>query len=293
MSQATLDFTASHELPRAFMSPSKIVGLTLGLVLVASVGVLDAVTGGKNSVLALYLLPIIASTWLAGRAIGLLITVLCAICWFVAQTVVEDPISESNWEILQNAVMRLAVFFVVHMLVVRLLDMRASSVDMTRYDQATRLPNRAAFFYRSTITLGQPQTHNRPLALILVDIIDLHAINRRFGQQRGDLALELTAHAVRAAKRPDDIVARTGGDEFALLMPVTGPTEAAITVDTLKRHLAQVELLTGCEVRHNIVVAQCDRPPLALEDLLTIAEGAISTSPGVSNVHFTEAAVSA
>lgn len=293
MSQATLDFTASHELPRAFMSPSKIVGLTLGLVLVLSVGVLDAVTGGKNSVLALYLLPIIASTWLAGRAIGLLITVLCAIAWFVAQTVVEDPISESNWEILQNAVMRLAVFFVVHMLVVRLLDLRASSVDMTRYDQATRLPNRAAFFYRSTITLGQPQTHNRPLALILVDIIDLHAINRRFGQQRGDLALELTAHAVRAAKRPDDIVARVGGDEFALLMPVTGPTEAAITVDTLKRHLAQVELLAGCEVRHNIVVAQCDRPPLALEDLLTIAEGAISTNPGVSNVHFTEAAVSA
>lgn len=292
MSQATLDFTASHELPRAFMSPSKIIGLCLGLALVALVGVLDAITGGKNSVLALYLLPIIASTWLAGRSIGLLVTLLCAISWFIAQSVVDDPISDSNWEILQNAVMRLAVFFVVHMLVVRLLDLRATSVDMTRYDQATRLPNRAAFFYRSTIALGQPQTHNRPLVLILVDIIDLHAINRRFGQQRGDLALELTAHAVRAAKRPDDIVARMGGDEFALLMPVTGPTEAAITVDTLKRHLAQVELLAGCEVRHNIVAAQCERPPLALEDLLTIAEGAISTNPGVNTVQFTEAAVS-
>lgn len=292
MSQATLDFTAAHELPRAFMSPSKIVGLILGLVLVVLVGALDAVTGGKNSVLPLYLVPIITSTWLAGRSIGLFITVLCAIVWFIAQSVVEDPISNSIWEVLQNAVMRLAVFFVVHMLVVRLMDLRASSMDMTRYDQATRLPNRAAFFYRATITLGQPQTHNRPLALIIVDIIDLHAINRRFGQQRGDLALELTAHAVRAAKRPDDIVARVGGDEFALLMPVTGPTEAAISVDTLKRHLAQVELLAGCEVRHNIVVAQCERPPLALEDLLTVAEGAVSSNQGENHVQFTEAAVS-
>ncbi|MBL0871038.1 MAG: GGDEF domain-containing protein [Phycisphaerales bacterium] len=292
MSQATLDFTASHELPRAFMSPSKIVGLSLGLLLVVVICLLDTITGGKTSVLPLYLLPVIVSTWLAGRSIGLFITFLSSVAWFVAQIFADDPISDNTWDLLQNGVMRLAVFFVVHMLVVRLLDLRASSVDMTRYDQATRLPNRAAFFYRSTITLGQPQTHNRPLALILVDIIDLHSINRRFGQQRGDLALELTAHAVRAAKRPDDIVARIGGDEFALLMPITGATEAAITVDTLKRHLAQVELLAGCEVRHNIVVAQCDRPPLALEDLLTVAEGAVSTNPGVNNVHFTEAAVS-
>lgn len=292
MSQATLDFTASHELPRAFMSPSKIIGLSLGLVLVVVVCFLDTVTGGKTSVLPLYLLPVIVSTWLAGRSVGLFITFLSSVAWFIAQVFTDDPISNDVWELIQNGVMRLAVFFVVHMLVVRMLDMRATSVDMTRYDQATRLPNRAAFFYRSTIALGQPQTHNRPLVLILVDVIDLHAINRRFGQQRGDLAVELTAHAVRAAKRPDDIVARIGGDEFALLMPITGPTEAAITVDTLKRHLAQVELLAGCEVRHNIVVAQCERPPLALEDLLTIAEGAISTNPGVNTVQFTEAAVS-
>lgn len=273
-------------------SPVKPIAIIGGLILTAGVFFLDYTTSVKTSILAAYLVPVVFSTWLGGAAIGLFFTVACAAVWYVAQYT-DDSQSLEGLDLIQNAAMRLAVFWIVHALVVRILRLRDSSLDTTRYDAVTGLPNRAAFFYRATVTLGQRRSSTQPMSFVMVDILDLHALNAQHGQQRGDLVISLTGHAIRATKRPEDVIARTGGDEFVLLMPATSVDESAKMLELLRARLVEVQQLAGCPVRFTIVHCQLTRPPLALEEMLNFAEGQVECHRGeVANVAFTDGVAS-
>jgi diguanylate cyclase (GGDEF)-like protein len=68
--------------------------------------------------------------------------------------------------------------------------------------------------------------HERPLSLLMIDIDHFKSINDRFGHDVGDRLIVQINNACRDQKRKSDIVARLGGEEFALLLPET-PLEAA------------------------------------------------------------------
>lgn len=285
MSQVSLEMFSEHN---SFKTPARLVALVVGVALALLIGVIDYTTGTKTSVLVLYLLPVIFTAWLGGHALGIFIALFCGVIWTSAQFAAEDSIFGSTFEVLQNGIMRTAVFLVVEYLVTQLDRALTSKQDVSRYDVTTGLPNRSAFFYRGAIALGTPEAHDAELALIMVDIDRLHALNTKYSQQRGDLIISLTAHALRAAKRPGDVIARTGGDEFALLMPMTNESTAKQQLAVLRRQLDTVEQLAGCPVTHSVIHVQCQRPPLALEELLNFAEGEIRRTDGLRSISYSE-----
>jgi diguanylate cyclase (GGDEF)-like protein len=65
----------------------------------------------------------------------------------------------------------------------------------------------------------------RPLSVMMIDIDHFKTVNDQFGHAVGDRVLKSVADLCRAAKRDSDIVARVGGEEFAIMLPET--TEAA------------------------------------------------------------------
>ncbi len=92
------------------------------------------------------------------------------------------------------------------------------------HDQLTGLFNRP---YYETVRNRMSREQASPLSIIHADINSLKLINDAFGSETGDRIIQKTAELLAATLRNEDILARIGGDEFALLLPGTGAKSAA------------------------------------------------------------------
>ena len=100
--------------------------------------------------------------------------------------------------------------------------MQAELERLSLTDPLTRLPNRRAF--ESAGARGREVTHykGRSLSLLIVDADHFKRFNDRYGHQVGDEVLQGLARCLSASvHRPDDLVCRVGGEEFAVLLPDT------------------------------------------------------------------------
>jgi diguanylate cyclase (GGDEF)-like protein len=97
--------------------------------------------------------------------------------------------------------------------------------DHRAFDRITQLAD--ARYLRRQIQLERQRRPGQPCAVALLDIDGFHLINRTYGQQEGDRALQAVGHMLLLNLRSDDLLCRYAGDRFAVLMPGTGAQEAA------------------------------------------------------------------
>lgn len=81
-----------------------------------------------------------------------------------------------------------------------------------------------------------------PLSLIMIDIDDFKRYNDGYGHLAGDQVLKTVANAIRRPLRPNDLIARFGGEEFAVLLPETTLENAAIIAERLRSHVSKARL---------------------------------------------------
>lgn len=105
-------------------------------------------------------------------------------------------------------------------------------------DKVTGLYNRA-FFEEELHRLDTPR--NLPLSIIVGDVNGLKLINDVFGHQEGDLYLKKAAGVLHDCCRKGDIIARWGGDEFALLLPLTPAPTAENICQRIKTACSQTD----------------------------------------------------
>jgi len=115
---------------------------------------------------------------------------------------------------------------------------------MSYHDILTGLYNRR-FFEEEIKRLDTKR--NYPLAIVMADINKLKIVNDVFGHKKGDALLKKAAEIIKNECRSDDIIARIGGDEFAVMLPNTTIEDATMLIDRIKKicsktHIKAIEI---------------------------------------------------
>ena len=104
-------------------------------------------------------------------------------------------------------------------------DLKAANVQLRRLaslDGLTGIGNRRALDERFSQEWGRSSRAQSPIALLMIDIDHFKQFNDRYGHHAGDQALQAVADALNShMRRPSDLAARFGGEEFAVLLPNT------------------------------------------------------------------------
>ncbi len=95
---------------------------------------------------------------------------------------------------------------------------------LSAHDQLTGLPNRALLADRMEQALGAAKRSGAQVAMMCLDLDHFKSVNDTFGHAAGDLLLREVVSRLRANLRENDTLARTGGDEFAIVIPEGTPT---------------------------------------------------------------------
>jgi diguanylate cyclase (GGDEF)-like protein len=93
--------------------------------------------------------------------------------------------------------------------------------------------------------LNRSRRYDFPMSFLMIDIDDFKAYNDKNGHQAGDLALQITAHCLKAALRSADVASRYGGEEFCILLPQTALAEAGAIADRIRLRVSATHFPHG------------------------------------------------
>ncbi len=102
-------------------------------------------------------------------------------------------------------------------------------------DVLTGVANRRYFMDRAEQEFVRSRRHTHPLSLITFDIDLFKQVNDRYGHITGDSVLQQLSLCCQATLRESDLFARTGGEEFCILLPETDLTEACTIAERLRK----------------------------------------------------------
>ena len=147
------------------------------------------------------------------------------------------------------------------------------------HDYLTDLPNRQLFVDRLRQALDRTRRRRgRKVAVLFTDLDEFKVINDSLGHEAGDLLLTLVAKRLKRCLRPEDSLARFGGDEFVVLIEdIQGPDVAVRVARRITEELKRPFLLEGRELfaSSSIGIGLGDARTKTPEDLLRDADTAM------------------
>ena len=121
-------------------------------------------------------------------------------------------------------------------------ELRAQLLSLSQFDPMTGLPSRGHFMVNLRQEVARARRYDRPLSLVVVDIDEFTEFNAKYGQTAGDHALQDAAKILRRVVRDSDFLARSGGDEFVVILPETDASGGRVFAERLRACLESLKL---------------------------------------------------
>ncbi len=199
-----------------------------------------------------------------------LIVAMFAACMDVALGVAGSGRFSFGWyagrvlSVLSNTIVFIAMLFESIRVFGRVSRLNLQLEHLSLTDPLTQLPNRRAFERAFDAEWRRARRERLPISLLMVDIDQFKGFNDRLGHPAGDRCLQLVAETLqRVVRRPLDMAARLGGEEFALLLPNTEAAGAARMGEKIRSAVAKLR------IQH----------PTASGGILTISVGVATDHP--------------
>jgi diguanylate cyclase (GGDEF)-like protein len=160
----------------------------------------------------------------------------------------------------------------------RTLGRRLQDTDrrLARYapDTLTGLASRRAFLEQYRGLAAGARRRKSGVVLLLFDVVQLRAVNDRFGYSTGDAALRVVADALLEATRATDLVSRYGADEFTVLLLDAGPREVDAILPRVAERLRELSGRRGlpAPVQCGVGVAYREVAPETADELVREAD---------------------
>jgi diguanylate cyclase (GGDEF)-like protein len=225
--------------------------LLAGIFLIAFLGTTDYLTGSELSFSVFYLIPITVVTLLGSRTQGMIVSLVCATTWVLADIMGGAHYSHvliPFW----NGIVRLGYYILHTWLLSALKASIHREKDKSMHDPLTGAANWRFFEEYSNREITRARREKKPVTLVYFDLDNFKSINDILGHDAGDEILQTICQIIISQARPSDLLARLGGDEFALLMPDTDIEGAKTGIKRLYDHVFAEMRTRRCSVTLSI-----------------------------------------
>lgn len=142
------------------------------------------------------------------------------------------------------------------------------------FDYLTNIYNRRGLSQQLDLELNKAERYDARLSFILIDIDNFKQVNDTYGHKAGDTLLQEMSHLTQDSIRKSDVVARWGGEEFAILLPEADITQAQHLAEKIRTIVSTHNFETVGSLTISIGVAQYTRNE-DLDNLLHRADTAL------------------
>lgn len=136
----------------------------------------------------------------------------------------------------------LATFMVMCYLWFLVIELQRELSEMAHTDPLTGAMNRRAMEEAALRETARSIRHGSPLCTIIIDVDHFKQLNDTHGHAAGDCALQALTRQVKTILRGQDLFARTGGEEFAILLPDTSVSDGLLTAERVRLAIEELEI---------------------------------------------------
>jgi diguanylate cyclase (GGDEF)-like protein len=260
-------------------APGLRIAWMLGIsLLIAGVGWVDANVEPDIAFSLLYLLPVVAVAWRWGFRFAVAAACLSGSARFTAALLGRGlgMLPMVLWNSMNHLLVFLATGLVVALLRrerEHLADLLSRESGLARTDPITGLPNWRSLVEHLRREISRSRRHDQPLCIGYLDLDNFKRVNDKYGHGTGDELLAKIGDMFRESVRPEDLVARVGGDEFVLIFNSPDPASAE---QLGLRVISEIETLgqdlPECRLGASLGIVCFHPPPERPEDLVTQAD---------------------
>jgi len=221
----------------------------------------------------LYLIPVSFFTWFLGKRSGIVV----ALSSLITESVIRLGGSSriiAYWD----ALVWLTLYIASILMITQLRKLYEHERHLSRIDPLTLVNNRRSFFESATRAKSFAERHDAPLSIAYLDLDNFKKLNDQMGHSAGDKLLATVGNRIQKALRPTDVVARIGGDEFAVLLPETGRETASRVLARVRSELDQAMSEQRWPMTFSIGLVSFFPAPASVQEMMQAADSAMYTA---------------